>query len=1224
MTMVNAPTTLMNVINQDELLDVSIERVKKLPAPLLVIGLGGTGVNALKTIKRVFAQRFELPQTPDGQYIPVPSHTAYLGIDTDSSVQGDLRNHEFVNITYANIAQILHPDHRSALLTADEHAWIHRDLNAAGTGLGAGGNRQSARLMLSRNYQQVANAITSALSGILSQDMGDGAKLERLEVVIVTGVCGGTGAGIFLDVPQIVRYCMKTDPGLASHRTNFQITGYIVMPDVSQRDVDDEIQRKRLKANGFASLKELDFWMGVGEHHTPYTMKYHGGPAISWSMPPYNKCILISGGNQKSTYSSASEVVREVIAENLLHYLADELPSTNAKGVKQFTYISQEDNIDNDLSNMDKPLPVGYRYRAISAYTKRIPKRKVLYYEGRLLFNTFMPMRDEHGELVPNLRLLQECKNREHAMYVIGDVKNLYLDFSRIASLPDFCGYTSDLTDKLDAMRQWPIHPQDLYDHGNNPWLSSMVNPQASRAADEYMKQAWERFMRFAQQIINDPQQGPFSLLQYLEAKNNSLRSALSDCVASWNDLATKFAGERGRLYQSCTDSWADFEKPPFFGGRKAVETYLTHLHHFFDGLRKHAFMVAFAKAANLLLKRVDEFIADALKPLCHDLDDLQKRFDDPQLMLEQDDSDLVNLKQMTGNINLVFGTKNAEGQITQDFLTNLFACATATQVSANSTTSGVVFTYKFNGQNNVLTEMRNAFNRNCPDIHGQSLDALMQQIVGPNIADQNQYMDNLAKSFLNGTQPLLIMDENTPHITYSYLSIPDDSPDHFNHYKATLGARVQPKQSSLRDHIYCLTAWDGLPMHCYSLMGELEAAYYECLPDPEKSKRFHLVWDGNPDSDYTRNWCKLPSPCPYYFFGTTSNTICTSDWAMMKDLTARAVACGQIIIEDTEPDGQVRVNPSFKVRTYWGDIHKSVALLSDSIQQRTRSITELKINPATGAAPKPDERLAMYRAYLDEADVMTYSPARTPACMATDQGLTQSPTNPNSSDVANSAALKAVAMDNYHKLSQALTAAVIASNPRLRLIISQQVEGFEALHSAIASIENRRNLWEPRIAYMETFARCMMYKLIRFTPGNIFYNNEMGEPVALISDALLADDLKGEISPLVKAAAYLADLPEANPVRQYLEFAVSQRKQKMDEQEMMGTLTADTMKGIIDYLTALIGMADQQRRLKGAELTKMGADIDGLSKTIALIDAYKAFLTSQKESYTFALQMMG
>ena len=79
-----------------------------------------------------------------------------------------------------------------------------------------------------------------------------------------------------------------------------------------------------------------------------------------------------------------------------------------------------------------------------------------------------------------------------------------------------------------------------------------------------------------------------------------------------------------------------------------------------------------------------------------------------------------------------------------------------------------------------------------------------------------------------------------------------------------------------------------------------------------------------------------------------------------------------------------------------------------------------------------------------------------------------------------------------------------------------------------------------------------------------------------------------------------------------------------MDEQEMMGTLTADTMKGIIVYLTALIGMADQQRRLKGAELTKMGADIDGLSKTIALIDAYKAFLTSQKESYTFALQMMG
>ncbi|MGN1019295.1 MAG: tubulin-like doman-containing protein [Aristaeellaceae bacterium] len=1218
MTMVNAPSTLMNTINQDALLDVSIERVKKLPTPLLVIGLGGTGVNAVKTIKRVFAERYVLPKAPDGQYIPVPSHTAYLGIDTDAGAQGDLSTHEFVNITYSDIALILNPTQRNALLTPDEHAWIHRSLNAAGTGLGAGGNRQAARLMLSRNYQLVANAITAALSGILARDMGDGDKLERLEVVIVTGVCGGTGAGIFLDIPQIIRHCMKTDPGLASHRNNFQITGYIVMPDVSQRDVDDPIQRKRLKANGFASLKELDFWMGVGDHHTPYTAKYYGGTSISWSMPPYSKCILISGGNAKAVYSDASEVVREIIAENLLHYLADELPSENSKGVKQFTYISQEDNIDNDLANMNKPLPVGYRYRAISAYTKRIPKRKVLYYEGRLLFNTFMPMRDEHGELVPNPQLIQECKSREHAAYIVGDAEKLYMDFCRIATLKDFCSVSPDDTPKLDAMRQWPIRPHDQYDHGTNPWLSSIVTPQANRAAEEYLKQAWKRFLQFAEQIINDPKQGPFSLRMYLTAENNGLRSALSAYIKFWDNRASQFASERGSLFQSCRDSWHDFEKPPFFGGKKAVEAYMTHLNRFYNGLRKHAFMVAYAKAANQLLKRVDEFIEDALRPLCRDLDELQKRFDAPQLLTVQDDSDLVHLTQMTDNIDLVFRTKNEEGQITQDFLTNLFACATASQLSANSTTSGVVFTYKLNGQNNVLTEMRNALNRNCPDINGQSLDALMQQIIGTDIEQQNRYMDNLANSFLNGTQPLLIMDSSTPHITFSYLSIPDDSPKHFQHYKNTLGRNVQPKQSSLRDHIYCLTAWDGLPMHSYSLMGELEAAYYECLPDPEKSKRFHLVWNGDPNSDYTHNWCKLPSPCPYYFFSATADPICMNDWKAVQELTARALACGQLSINTRD------FIPTFKVRTFWADVRKTVPLLSDSICQRTQDITDMKINPATGAAPKPDERLAMYQAYLAETSEEIYSPGRSPACMAADQGLEGAPIDPYDPDIALNNVVNAVATENHRKLCQALTAAVIASNPRLRLTITQQLEGFETLHKAIASIENRRNLWEPRIAYVETFGRCMMYKLIRFTPSNIFYRNEMDESAALISEPLLADDLKGEISPLVKTAAYLADLPEANPVRQYLEFAVTQRQQQMTAQEMDGTLTAETMKGIVEYLTTLIAMAEGQRRLKSAELTKMGADIDSLSKSIALLDAYKAFLTNQKESYTFALQMMG
>ena len=42
--------------------NISIDRVEKLPVPLLVVGLGGTGCDALLTVKETFAERYILPK----------------------------------------------------------------------------------------------------------------------------------------------------------------------------------------------------------------------------------------------------------------------------------------------------------------------------------------------------------------------------------------------------------------------------------------------------------------------------------------------------------------------------------------------------------------------------------------------------------------------------------------------------------------------------------------------------------------------------------------------------------------------------------------------------------------------------------------------------------------------------------------------------------------------------------------------------------------------------------------------------------------------------------------------------------------------------------------------------------------------------------------------------------------------------------------------------------
>ena len=85
-------------IQEEELQDISIERVQKVATPLLVIGLGGAGIHAVGAMKKTFARQFCLPTDERGNLIPVPRRTAYLGIDTDCEARNFLAEFEFVNI----------------------------------------------------------------------------------------------------------------------------------------------------------------------------------------------------------------------------------------------------------------------------------------------------------------------------------------------------------------------------------------------------------------------------------------------------------------------------------------------------------------------------------------------------------------------------------------------------------------------------------------------------------------------------------------------------------------------------------------------------------------------------------------------------------------------------------------------------------------------------------------------------------------------------------------------------------------------------------------------------------------------------------------------------------------------------------------------------------------------------------------------------------------------
>jgi len=94
-------------MDQKQKFDISIDRVEKIPVPLLVVGLGGTGCDVLRTIKETFAERYVLPKDKKGQDLAAPQSTAYLGFDSLAQKPDGLEVNEYVDISLSGIDKIL-------------------------------------------------------------------------------------------------------------------------------------------------------------------------------------------------------------------------------------------------------------------------------------------------------------------------------------------------------------------------------------------------------------------------------------------------------------------------------------------------------------------------------------------------------------------------------------------------------------------------------------------------------------------------------------------------------------------------------------------------------------------------------------------------------------------------------------------------------------------------------------------------------------------------------------------------------------------------------------------------------------------------------------------------------------------------------------------------------------------------------------------------------------
>lgn len=289
--------------------------------PTLFVGLGGTG---LKVLARVRRRLYE--QHGSADHWPI---YAFLGVDSDlkdinagQSNRGTL-SEVGIPLQISDIVQIWMPPAEVARVLAGlrgEYAYIgnwlpgrFEELDNHNWNTGAKQNRAAGRMLFIRKIEEVKKKVLERCTKITglkaleqAQELGAAPSITAnatsgVDVVMVASIAGGTGAGCTLDFAYLLRSLGNRIRSIGC---------YLVMPDVFQDELpkDDE-QRMKTQANGFAFLRELEYY---NRFQSQGFSTEAWGPGVAMSKTintfPFQVCYLVSKGNEFGTVDKIDEV----------------------------------------------------------------------------------------------------------------------------------------------------------------------------------------------------------------------------------------------------------------------------------------------------------------------------------------------------------------------------------------------------------------------------------------------------------------------------------------------------------------------------------------------------------------------------------------------------------------------------------------------------------------------------------------------------------------------------------------------------------------------------------------------------------------------------------------------------------------------------------------------------------------------------------------------------
>ena len=348
----------------------------------ILIGLGGTGVQTINHVKRVISSKL----APSWK-----NYIAFLAIDSDNNEFNNathLTEDEFVRTTKPGIqtavsnGKVAYPKAWHAFVDEEKaRTLVGFDTNGAGRKRLMGKMKAHYKNPGSKGVdEEIVEKLAARKNNVLENFTGIDSDNGHYEVYVIGSVSGGTCSGTFLELPALIRKALNADARTRIH-------AMLYLPDTLT--ALDTKNASELMANGYASLKELDYFQGIKMREGTEEIFYYNDPASpelkmtadnDFFTLPY--LIGTRSGATKDSKGEACDTIAEFFISILGRmvppgqdaFLVDSFVSNAVQHVNRRWNAEGNDNLELDGTDHSRPKRYGTVGFAQAAAPEQIVK----------------------------------------------------------------------------------------------------------------------------------------------------------------------------------------------------------------------------------------------------------------------------------------------------------------------------------------------------------------------------------------------------------------------------------------------------------------------------------------------------------------------------------------------------------------------------------------------------------------------------------------------------------------------------------------------------------------------------------------------------------------------------------------------------------------------------------------------------------------------------------